>query len=189
MQPNQREDRILSAYRSNLKSCVPSNGNFPARSAYVRIMHRTKERTWYHLVYLTSHPQGIIEFMKISEGVNLVQKQVRAGKKGAEREERTGTADFFADEPIDQANAGRASQDDVDRFWRHYLCNGPRCVGRSEFASILEDTNWFESDLQGALARLIKAGALRNLDFEGKRPKRPLHFEVRSGERLELVAA
>ena len=189
MQPNQREDRILSAYRSNLKSCVPSNGNFPARSAYVRIMHRTKERTWYHLVYLTSHPQGIIQFMKISEGVNLVQKQVRAGKKGAEREERTGTADFFADEPIDQANAGRASQDDVDRFWRHYLCNGPRCVGRSEFASILEDTNWFESDLQGALARLIKAGALRNLDFEGKRPKRPLHFEVRSGERLELVAA
>ena len=50
MQPDQREDRILSAYRNNLKNCVPSNRKFPARSAYVRIMHRTKERTWYHLV-------------------------------------------------------------------------------------------------------------------------------------------
>ena len=189
MQPDQREDQILGAYRKNLKNCVPANAKFPARSAYVRIMHKTKERTWYHLVYITSHPQGIIEFMKISENVDLVQKQVRAGKKGSEREKRTGTADIFANEPIDHANTGRVSQDDVDRFWLDHLRDGSRRIGRGEFAAILENTNWFESDLQGALSRLIKAGTLRNLDFDGRRSKRPLHYEVKSGERHELVVA
>ena len=187
MQPSQREDRILSTYRRNLKRCVPSNQKFPARSAYVRIMHRTQDRTWYHLVYLTSHPRGVIEFMKISESVDLVQKQVRAGNKEAERQDRTGMSDMFPGESIDETNAGRASQEDVDEYWRTYLQRGARRIGQSEFATILEETNWFESDLQSALARLIKAGALRNLDSDDKRPKRPLHYDVKTGERLELV--
>ena len=92
-------------------------------------------------------------------------------------------------EPIGHANAGRVSQDDVDRFWLDYLRDGARRIGRGEFAAILENTNWFESDLQGALSRLIKAGTLRNLDFDGRRSKRPLHYEVKSGERHELVVA
>ena len=150
-------------------------------------MHRTQDRTWYHLVYLTSHPRGVIEFMKISESVDLVQKQVRAGNKEAERQDRTGMSDMFPGESIDETNAGRASQEDVDEYWRTYLQRGARRIGQSEFATILEETNWFESDLQSALARLIKAGALRNLDSDDKRPKRPLHYDVKTGERLELV--
>ena len=146
MQPDQREDQILGAYRKNLKNCVPANAKFPARSAYVRIMHKTKERTWYHLVYITSHPRGIIEFMKISESVDSVQKQVRAGNKEAKRQERTGMSDMFSDEPIDETNAGRASQEDVDEYWRSYLQRGARRIGESEFATILEETDWFESD-------------------------------------------
>ena len=185
--PNQREDRILGAYRRNLKNCVPSNVKFPARSAYVRIMHRTKERTWYHLVYVTSHPLGIIEFMKISEKVDLVQKRVRTGKKGSEREERTGMSDMFPDEPIDETSAGRASQEDVDEYWHTYLRRGARRIGQSEFATILEETDWFASDLQSSLVRLIKAGAIRNVDSASKRPKMPLHYDEGQGERLELV--
>ena len=70
--------------------------------------------------------------MEISEDVDLVQKQVRARKKEAEREHRTGMTDMFASEtPIDPI-AGRASPEDVDRFWLDYLKHGIRSIDRND---------------------------------------------------------
>lgn len=188
MAPKQREQSILKTYRKNLKLCLPQNKPpYQPRAAYVRVLDRNKERPKYHLVYVTSHPKGIIEFMKISEDVDLVQKQVRAEKKGAEREQRTGTADMFGDKSLIDESAGHASGEDVDRFWLDYLKAGTRRVGGTEFADILEDKDWFPGDLQGSLVRLIKAGSVRNLDAPRNRPKKPLHFEAKGGERLQLV--
>jgi three-Cys-motif partner protein len=185
--PDDRERLILSTYRSNLKSCVPvQNEKYPARSGYVRVLHSIKDRTWYHLVYVTSHPKGIVEFMEMSETVDLVQKQVRASTKEAKREEITKMKDMFTDDDESVESLGRASEADVDRFWLAYLAGGQRRVDLSQFGDILEETDWFPSDLQASLGRLIKAGSVRNLDADANRPKRPLHYEVASGERLEL---
>lgn len=184
--PEQREGAIVTTYRDSLKSEMPSSSaQYPARSAYVRVMDPKSNRPKYHLVYLTSHPQGIMEFMEISEQVDLVQKQVRAVKRDAAREAKSGTADMFGADTLVDANAGHASSQDVDAYWLSYLESGSRAVGRNEFAAILEETNWFPGDLQASLVRLIAIGAVRNLDAAGRRPRKPLHFDTPSGERLQ----
>ena len=186
--PARREGALVDAYRSSLKTCVPhGRQDFRARTAYVKVLDPSKERTKYHLVYLTSHPTGILEFMDISERVDLVQRRVRAAKKSDERERNTGIVDMFAsDEAVDMSE-GHASPTEVDTFWRRYLAGGARRVGIAEFADILESTNWLPGDLQSSLVRLVKAGVVRNLDANaGSRSKKPLHPD--KAERIELVS-
>jgi three-Cys-motif partner protein len=165
LSPEEREELILRTYRKNLKICVKSTrSQYSPRTAYVRVMDPEKERLKYHLVYLTSHPQGIIEFMAISEHVDLVQKKVRAVKRNTARAKATGMDDMFGVDSHVNVADGRADPDDVDRFWLKHLSPGGRRIGRGEFASILETTDWFASDLQASLARLIKAGHIVNID-------------------------
>jgi len=183
MTPAQREHAILKAYRGNLKRvCVDATRKqFPPRSAYVRVLDREKQRPKYHLVYVTTHPLGVIEFMTISETVDLVQKQVRAELRDAKRERETGVQDMFGT-AVD-TEAGHASADDVDHFWLHYLAAGERRVDEKAFADILEDKDWFPGDLQASLVRLIDAGRVRNLDASRRRPTKPLHYK--DGDRLQ----
>lgn len=183
MTPAQREHAILKAYRGNLKRvCVDATRKqFPPRSAYVRVLDREKQRPKYHLVYVTTHPLGVIEFMTISETVDLVQKQVRAELRDAKRERETGVQDMFGT-AVD-TEAGHASADDVDHFWLDYLAAGERRVDEKAFADILEDKDWFPGDLQASLVRLIDAGRVRNLDASRRRPTKPLHYK--DGDRLQ----
>jgi hypothetical protein len=183
--PTQRERQLVETYRRNLASLIPGTGMYRARSAYVRVLDRQKERPKYHLVYLTSHPRGIIEFMEISEKVDLVQKQVRASTRHRTRQKKSSMSDMFGADSLVDAAEDHAEPDEVDQYWREYLTKGPKVIGESEFADILEQTNWFPGDLQSSLTRLIEAGIVRNLDAPRRRPKKPLHFE--SNERLDLV--
>jgi three-Cys-motif partner protein len=187
LDPGLREAKILATYRKNLKDCFPaaSNLKFRARAAHVRVMNPTKERPKYHLVYLTSHPKGVVEFMETSEHVDLIQKRVRAQKQVSARERRSGMADLFGPESHVDESAGHASALDVDRFWIEHLDRGARLVATAEFADMLETTGWFPSDLQASLNRLTAAKQVVNLDSSSRRPKRPLHFEGK-GERLAL---
>jgi three-Cys-motif partner protein len=185
--PIEREKKILDAYRASLKSCVPENTRYPARSAYARVLNPVKDRTHYHLVYLTSHPLGVLKFMEISAHVDVVQKKVRAERKEMERERKTGVQDMFGMEELIDTDAGNVSSTDVDDFWLDYLTGGIKVVDQSEFACILEEKDWFPDDLQMSLFRLIERGLVANLDAKSKRPKKPLHFELPGGERLALV--
>jgi three-Cys-motif partner protein len=185
MTPAQREHAILRTYRSNLKKvCLgATRPQFPPRSAYVRVFDRDKQRPKYHLVYVTTHPLGIVEFMTISEGVDLVQKQVRAELRDAKRERDTGVQDMFG--PAVDAEAGHADAADVDRFWLDYLAGGERRVDEKAFADILEDKDWFPGDLQASLVRLIDSGRVRNLNANRRRPTKPLHYK--DGDRLQRI--
>jgi three-Cys-motif partner protein len=186
--PAQREDALVDAYRSGLKTCVPhGREEYRPRTAYVKVLDPSRERTKYHLVYLTSHPTGIVEFMDISERVDLVQRRVRAAKKSDDRVRKTGIVDMFApDEHLGDHSQGHTSPAEVDTFWRRYLSVGTRRIGVAEFADILELTNWLPIDLQSSLVRLVKAGTVRNLDANaGARSKKPLHPD--KAERIELV--
>lgn len=187
LQPAQREEVLVNAYRASLKTCVPSGrSEYRARTAYVTVLDPLHKRTKYHLVYLTSHPMGIVEFMDISERVDLVQKQVRTAKQLDIRQKKTGVTDMFGADPQIEPADGRSSPDDVDAFWRQYLAAGERRVGTAEFADILEATRWLPGELQASLVRLVKAGAVRNLDADAsKRRTKALHFE--KAERLQLT--
>jgi hypothetical protein len=185
----QREDALLTAYRESLKQCVPAGkATYRARSAYVGVLHPLYDRTKYHLVYVSSHPLGIVKFMNASEKVEIVQARVRAAKRFDEQAKKSGTTDMFADAAENVAGESRSKPEEVDDYWRRYLISGPKRVDTAAFAELLELTNWLPGELQASLARLIKAGQLQNLDGGGKkRPARPLHFE-KSGERLRLTS-
>jgi three-Cys-motif partner protein len=190
LSPPQREDALLTAYRDSLKQCVPSGkANYRPRTAYVGVLHPLHDRTKYHLVYLSSHPLGIVKFMNASEKADIVQARVRAAKQLDAQAKKSGTDDMFADAAETVPGEGRSTPEEVDDYWRMYLVDGARRIDTAAFADILEETNWLPGELQGSLVRLIKAGQLENMDDGGKRrPARPLHFE-KSGERLRLTDA
>ena len=187
LQPPEREEALVNAYRTSLKACVPAGrAEYRARSAYVTVLDPLQRRTKYHLVYVTCHPTGIVEFMDISERVDLVQRQVRAAKQIDARQQKTGVTDMFGADPQPEPTDGRCSPDEVDAFWRRYLSTGERRIATSDFADILETTNWLPGELQSSLVRLVKAGAVRNLDADAsKRRSKPLHFD--KAERLQLT--
>lgn len=184
--PSEREAALVDAYRTSLKACVPAGrSGYRARSAYVTVLDPLHRRTKYHLVYVTSHPTGIVEFMDISERVELVQRRVRAAKQIEARQQKTGVLELFDTEPQLDPSDGRCSPDEVDDFWRRYLAAGERRVGTAEFADILEATNWLPGELQGSLVRLVKAGVVLNLDADASRRRsKPLHVD--KAERLKL---
>lgn len=187
LSPLQREEALVDAYRLSLKECVPvSVRGFRARTAYVSILDPIHQRTKYHLVYLTTHPTGIVEFMDISEKVDIVQTKVRAAKRIDAREQKTGMSDMFATDFVPEVGDGRSFPEEVDSFWRHYLASGERRIGVTDFADILESTNWLPGELQASLVRLVKAGIVKNLDADAtKRRSKPLHYD-KGGERLKL---
>jgi three-Cys-motif partner protein len=176
-----REKRLLEVYRSNLKRWMPATSRWPARSAYVRVLDRQKERTKYHLVYLTGHPHGIVVFMEISEALGPIQKLVRASTKQASRIDKTGQAELFGAEDLLGTEEQPIDISEVERFWLDQLSNEPKRFGEAGFADLLEETDWFPRDFQCALGNLIASGRVRNLDAEGKRRSRFLHFEKKDG--------
>jgi three-Cys-motif partner protein len=181
-----REKFLLSTYRGNLKRNATLGSRLFPRSAHVRVLDRKKERPKYHLVYLTSHPRGIIEFMQISEDLDLIQKRVRASTRQSERVRKSGQEELFHAGDFVDPVAGHADASVVERYWLEYLSGGEKRVGEGEFADLLENTDWFPGDFQKALGSLINSGKVRNLDAPRKRPRKPLHWE-KGGERLVLV--
>lgn len=190
--PRDREASLLNTYRDGLKNALPSQrAKFRPRTAYVRVMDKDKERAKYHLVYLTTHPVGIIEFMQISQDVELIQKRVRVAKKAAKiaeiRQQESRMDDMFGETFDDLVeNEEQASPIVVDQFWLSYLSTSPKVVDEGAFADILEQQGWTPSDLQGALARLIQMGKVSNLNATSPRPKHPLHYQKK--EQLLLTS-
>ena len=179
-----REKHLLDIYRRNLKHLLP--GKWPARSAYVRVLDRKKERPKYHLVYLTSHPRGIVEFMEISEALARIQKGVRAATKQSDRIKKTGQSELFSSGELPLVDEAKVSTNEVERRWLKYVSPQPKKVGCEEFADLLEETDWFPGDFQRALGNLITSGKVKNLDARGRRRKNFLHLD-KGGERLQLA--
>jgi three-Cys-motif partner protein len=183
MEPKGRENHLINLYRNCLKS-VPASSKERLRTAYVSIMDSVKERTKYHLVYLTRHPFGIIKFMGASEKMEIAQKRVRMRTKQQHRTESTRTEDLFADR-VDAVATDTIDMDDVKQYWLDQLTHVSRQFGIDELADMLEETNWFETNLQQAFNELIDEGKTINLDAPRRRPKKPVHFE--KNERLQRI--
>jgi hypothetical protein len=176
MSPEEREGRLMSLYRNNLKRVNPGGSELP-RTACVKVLKPTRDRTLYHLVYLTRHPKGIVEFMEASEKLDLVQKKVRALAKQDERVDKSKQLEMFsADEHVTDK---RADMDlsEVKEHWLRLLSTEPRRFGTRELADMLEDTDWFPGDFQRAFGELTKEGKVRNLDAKRTRPVNAVNFE------------
>lgn len=80
MAPKEKETFLINLYRSRLKQIAPPLGGNP-RTAHVPILYPLRDRTLYHLVYLTRNARGIEVFMAASEKLEIVQRKTREQAK------------------------------------------------------------------------------------------------------------
>lgn len=180
---NEREEKIVNYYRELLKKFMPSRSK--ARSYYSTVLFKDKERTKYHMVYLTSHPKGIVEFSRISEHVDIFQRKVRCQTQIEKKQNDTGMIDLFGINQNEFQNISSINIHDVRQFWLETLSNKPQPYSESDLADILEKTGWLESDLQEAFGSLIKDNSVENIDIKGRRISKYIHFN--KNERLKKI--
>lgn len=170
-----RERHLINLYRENLKSHLKSGAGKP-RSAYVSVLSPDRDRTKYHLVYLTRHAKGVEVFMDASEKLDLVQRQLRILTKQQRRIEKTKQEELFSDSELSQ---GEVCTDltEAKLFWLKILSEQAKPFGVDEFADMLEATNYFPSDLQRAFGELLEERKVENLDMKRRRSKRFVHFD------------
>jgi len=184
MSPKEREAFLLKKYRDHLKSVQPPSKDKP-RSAYVAVLDPVKDRTKYHLVYLTRHALGIKVFMEASEKVDIVQRTVRTRAKQDRRLEMTGQFEIFGSQEDITADDDRIDLEEVKKYWLTHLSPTPKQFDIMTLADMLEETGWFISDLQDAFRELENEGRAKNLDATRRRPVNVVNFE--KGEKLVRV--
>lgn len=190
MTPEQKEACLVTLYQNNLKSVQPSQGRKP-RSVTVPIQRPDKDRTIYHLVYLTRHPLGIVKFMEASETLDFVQKAVRIQAKHDKKIETTGQGELFGALENVKVEQEMVPISVVKEYWLGQLTAKSQLFGIDRLADMLEETGWFERNLQDAFHELLLEGKVQNLDDaeKSKRKKKFIHFDKdhNRGERLVKV--
>ena len=177
--PKEREDVIVHMYREQLKTAMGSEGVFQPRSYHAIVKDPKKERTKYHLVYVTRHYKGIVKFAEQSERASFYQHMVRIRAK----QNITGQAALFPpEEEARQLDGARVDLDDVKHFWMASLTDQPVRFDEARLARMLEDTGWLIGDFQLAFGELLFEKKVENMDAKGKRSKHPVHFD--ESERL-----
>jgi hypothetical protein len=180
MSPKERENFLMKKYRNYLKFAQFSADGQP-RAVSVAILDPLKDRTKYHLVYLTRHPFGIVVFMEESEKVDIVQRTVRAHTKQDRRIEKSGQFEIFQDD-LGTSEEDRADISVVKQYWLSKLSSNPKRFDIISLSEMLEDTGWFISDFQTAFRELEEEGRVKNLDAKKKRSVNAVKFD--KGEML-----
>jgi len=178
MEPKEREDAVVGRYRTQLVSTMGGSGANTPRSFPATVLNKDKNKTIYHMVYLTRHPKGIVEFSRISEKVAVFQRRVRYER----REKHTGQMNLIPVVDSDLRDQFAADIEDVKQFWMDHLSSKPTPYNETDLADWLEQTGWLESDLQAAFMELVEEGKVENIDMQRKRRTRSVHFD--KGEHL-----
>lgn len=186
MAPKQKEAYLINLYRKRLKKIAPSRGGNP-RTAHVPILYPLRDRTLYHLVYLTRHSRGITVFMDASEKLEIIQRQAREQAKQENREERTCQLELF--QSCDEISAVKHMDlEEVKSYWLGKLSDHARRFGIDQLADMIEETGWFESDFQAAFRELTLEGCVANLDDStGRRRKKFVHFDAHYNQGEQLI--
>ena len=188
MTSEQKESYLVDLYRANLKRVQPMRGGKP-RSVTVPILRPDKDRTLYHLVYLTRHHLGIVKFMEASEPLDFVQKAVRVQAKHEKKIETTGQGELFGALENIKVEQGNVSISMVKEYWLRLLTAKPQLFGLERLADMLEETGWFESNFQEAFHELQKEGKAKNLDDAEKSKRRSKFVHFNENERLIKVTS
>ncbi|WP_457670841.1 three-Cys-motif partner protein TcmP [Thiolapillus sp.] len=181
--PKEREDAVVRRYREHLKSVFGGEANKKSWTYHATVLNKDKNRTVYHMVYLTRHPKGIVVFSRESHQVAIFQHRVRYEKQNR----ITGQMPLFVPEDDDFQGEVAANIEDVKTYWLDHLSSAPAAYGQAELADWLEETGWLEYDFQRAFNELRKEGQVENLDDKSnQRTKRFVHFD--KNERLRKLA-
>ena len=184
----EKEKVLVRQYRENLKAAFPVSGQ-PPWSVTLPILYPDKDRTLYHLVYLTRHPLGIVKFMEASEASDIIQRQVRLVTKQDRRVKASGQEELFGALEVTPVGGPKVEPEDVRRYWLSKLSISPKRFGIRELAEMQEETGWFESDFQAAFGSLLQEGKVRNMDDDEKTRRRTkfVHFTANHNEGEGLI--
>lgn len=170
--PKAREEYIVRRYRERLKDAVGSDGKEKPRAYHAVVMDRDKDRTKYHMVYVTRHPKGIKVFAQQSEIVESTQKVVRIQAK----RDASGQGGLFPAEEEAELD-GHVDLAAVKKYWLDLLSTEPLPFGDDVLADMLESTGWLIRDFQQAFGELINEGRVENTDARGRRKIHYIHFD------------
>ena len=91
LEGREREDAIVSAYADRIAAI----GTFACVSTTI-VLHPTKDRTHFHLVYATRHLKGVEVFKNAERMALHLSETVRADAKRRARESASGQAELFS---------------------------------------------------------------------------------------------
>lgn len=157
-----------------------------AQSVYVAIKDPLKDRTKYHLMYVTRHPKGIIEFMELCEKALRTQDAVRAAAKLNKKQNDYGISDMFAVDPAQIPSTQASDTPALEQYWLDRIGADNLQVDLAVFAKAICDNNALPTQLQTAVKNLIDAGKIRNLDADISR-RRKKFVDYEKSERLQRV--
>lgn len=94
-----REQQLIDMYAQR----IVTTGHYKYVTS-TAIKKPKAERTCFHLIYGTRHPEGVLEFRKAEESSAKEQELVRSSARHLEKEKETGQTDLFgiSNEPEDQ---------------------------------------------------------------------------------------
>jgi len=187
MKPKEKERFLINLYRSRLKQIAPTRGGNP-RTAHVPILYPLRDRTLYHLVYLTRHAKGIAVFMAASEKLEIVQRRAREQAKQEKRVSHTGQREFDFGFSHNSGKIEIVDQAEVMSYWLRKLSYHPCRFGIEQLADMIEETGWFESDFQAAFGELASQGIVANQDDDTKRRRKMyVHFDAHHNQGEHLI--
>jgi three-Cys-motif partner protein len=179
--PESRREFILRGYRDTV------NAVYRGRTAYVPVHRPGKDKLLYFLVYLTRHSIGVSVFKEQAEKMMGIQRVTQLESRLRNQSQKNGIIDMFADqatdlEPMDNRLSGRA-------FLLKHLSATPIAIDHEVWADWLELSDLYPSDLQLAMAELVKEGLAINIDKDAtKRFKRPIHPQrANKAERWQAI--
>jgi hypothetical protein len=180
--PKQREYAVVRRYREHLKSVFGNESHQRSWAYHATVLNKDKDKTIYHMVYLTRHPKGMVEFSRISRKVAIFQHRVRYEK----HERLTGQIPLIAAEDDDFQVEIAADIEVVKTYWLAHLSSQPKVYNQTDLADWLEETGWLEYDFQQAFKALKKDKKVENLDDgTNRRREHFVHFD--KNERLRKI--
>lgn len=174
LDPGEREDIIVRKYREQIMVAMGPDGESRSQSYSTVIKDKDKERTKYHLVYGTRHPKGIIEFAKVSEKAEFIQRVVRIQvRQNADQNLQL----FSPEQEADRFEGVGIGLEKVKNYWLGKLSGKPTIFDDAKLADMLEETGWLIGDLQLAFGELLSEKKVENLSAKKKRTTQHVHFD------------
>lgn len=185
-----RDSTLVHIYREKLKSST----SLKSWASSMPVLSEKKDRTKYHLVYLTHAPKGIEVFRERVEIGQVVQRTTHQialhRRKATKRVESTGISDMFGDMPLNnpvpserESSVGtecRVRDAVLKRLgvsWR--VCD----LGMQ--ADILEELDCCPADIQAAIKELASEGLIE-VDASNFSRRRSYFLLFKDGERARL---
>lgn len=162
-----RRSILLQMYRDSV------NDVYKGRSTFVSVQKPGKDRVHYFLVYLTRASVGLIKFKEIAEVTELLQREIQTEVRIRHKSDKSGTPDLFAGGtlPMKDTN-GLDLLTKARAFLAHRFSGKQVLIDQELWADLLEETDFFPSELQQAMKSMATDGLVQNLDADISRRRK-----------------